>query len=319
MSESTLEQVSATDDAGRVLTGVGTTTAALEKTMERHAPDVPAASEPASQQPSEPRQSRGQKRFDQLTKERETYREQAEAAARERDDLRTKLEAASRTPAPPATMPVEQPPPPAASTQTRSKPNENEVGSKYETYADFIEDLADWKAEQRLSAQDFDAQIRRSIEADRASRSRDERSIQSVTRGRARYADFDAVLKGATHFQSTDWPNWQGEAINELPEPEHIYYQLAKDRALAERLKGLNPVQYGIELAKLIPASSVAVPASTQSAGTVTPPVPYQPVGAGSKTTAPPLADLPKKAQFDFDASGYRERRAAERGVTRRR
>ena len=319
MSESSLEPVSVTD-GDRILTGVGVTTDQLEKTMERHAPDVPAASEPTnSQQPSESRQTRGQKRFDQLTKERETYREQAEAAARERDDLRTKLEAASRTTAPPAAMPVEQPPQPAASTQTRSKPKEDEVGSKYETYVDFIEDLADWKAEQRLSAQDFDAKIRSSIEADRASRSRDERSVQSVTRGRSRYADFDAVLKGATHFQATDWPNWQGEAINELPEPEHIYYQLAKDRVLAERLKGLNPVQYGIELAKLIPASGVALPASTQSAGSVTPPPPFQPVGAGSKTTAPPLADLPQKAGYDFDKSGYRERRAAERGVTRRR
>jgi len=34
----------------------------------------------------------------------------------------------------------------------RAKPKEEEVGTKYQTYADFIEDLADWKAEQRLGA-----------------------------------------------------------------------------------------------------------------------------------------------------------------------
>jgi hypothetical protein len=32
----------------------------------------------------------------------------------------------------------------------RPKPKEDEVGTKYASYADFVEDLADWKAEQRL-------------------------------------------------------------------------------------------------------------------------------------------------------------------------
>src|SRR5215471_10263873 len=32
----------------------------------------------------------------------------------------------------------------------RAKPQESDVGSKYATYADFVEDLSDWKAERRV-------------------------------------------------------------------------------------------------------------------------------------------------------------------------
>lgn len=41
---------------------------------------------------------------------------------------------------------------PAELAAARPKPKEDEVGSKYPSYADFIEDLADWKAEQRMAA-----------------------------------------------------------------------------------------------------------------------------------------------------------------------
>lgn len=38
------------------------------------------------------------------------------------------------------------------SGQTRSKPSEDEIGTKYAAYSDFVEDLADWKSEQRDAA-----------------------------------------------------------------------------------------------------------------------------------------------------------------------
>jgi predicted secreted protein len=321
-----LSVVSAEDAQGRVLSGVGTTTEALEKTMERHAPDVPAASEPA-----EPRQTRGQKRFDQLTKERETYREQAEAAARERDDLRQKLDAASRPVAPaPVAMPASVPPAPAASALPATRellakmPVELKTFEAYTAlypdadYEDWRDGRNFWINEQQL-ATNFDARIRQSIEADRASRTTAEHVQKASERAKTRYADFDTVLQ-APHMQAQNWPGEKIQAIARLEEPEHIQYALAKDPALAERLRTADPVTFGMELARLIPASAVALPASTAGAGTVNaPPPPFQPVGAGSKTTAPPLADLTKKAGFDFDKSGYRERRAAERGVTRRR
>ena len=90
---------------GRILTGVGTTVDDLAETMDRHAepePEAPAAT-PAVPTP-QPRddagkyKTRGQRRFDELTREREDARREAsevkaraEAAERERDELRPSL------------------------------------------------------------------------------------------------------------------------------------------------------------------------------------------------------------------------------------
>jgi hypothetical protein len=81
----------------------------------------------------------------------------------------------------------------------------------------------------------------------------------------------------------------------------------------------MDPFTFALEVAKLAPNGSVATPASTAASGSVPPPAPYQPVGSGSTTTALPSAELARKGGYDFDKSGYREKRAAERGVSRRR
>jgi hypothetical protein len=332
------EQVTVEQD-GRTLTGVGADPASLAATMERHAPE-PATDDHAAPQeaPSSPpeapispsgeettsgltrnpdgtfkKPSRAQRRFDQITAERE-------AAKREAADLRAQFDAykqqQTQTQHPAPVPPSEPPPPPRP--PTRPKPTEDQVGTAYPSYADFVEDLADWKAEQRLSAVDFDARIRTSIEADRASRTRDERDLTSIGRGRSRYPDFDAVLQGADHFRDGNWPLYMGQAISELPEPEHVYYQLAKDRALAERLRNMEPVQLGMALQQLVAPTAVAPLASTARTMSSPPPAPYQPVAGGGTTTVPSSAELAMRSGSDYDHSGYREQRARERGVKSR-
>ena len=197
--------------------------------------------------------------------------------------------------------------------QTRQKPIEDEVGTKYQTYADFAEDLADWKVEQRLAALDLDARIRHGIEADRTTRSHTDRVSGIIARGRETFQDFDAVLQ-APHMLR-EWPADKLAAIAGLDAPEQIQYALGKDPDLAERLRQASPVQFGLELAKLITPQAAASPASSVVGSPVVP-APYQPVGSGSKTTAIPSSEL-TKAGFDFDKSGYREKRAAERGIRR--
>src|SRR5262245_2577834 len=173
MSETDLTPVSAEQD-GRVLTGVGVTKEALETVMERHAetPD-PAPPEPKPDTgPAEPvpKQTRGARRFDQLTGEREAEKRRADAAEAELTKLKAELAQRAAVVPPATSSPVSaEPVAPAAPSPTRAKPTEDEIGTKYQTYGDFVEDLADWKAEQRFAALDFDARIRTSIEADRAS------------------------------------------------------------------------------------------------------------------------------------------------------
>ncbi len=329
MSES-LEQVSVETDDGRVLTGVGVTEESLHETVERHSEPVEPTTEPAEPAaPPVPRNPdgtftkppRGRQRIDALTGEREAEKRRADAAERERDTLRQELETARRAqPASPVVSapvaPVAEPPKP-----TRTKPSEDEVGTKYQSYGEFVEDLADWKAEQRLAALDLDASIRKSIEADRASRSQQDAISQLRARAVQVYPDFNAVLAAATFLIGKD-PTADQQRTDYLisrPDGEHLIYAIAKDRALASKLAGMSDVEFGIELSKMALPPAVASPASTAAVVSVTPPAPFQPVGSGSKTTAPPLTDLAAKAGYDFDSSGYRERRAAERGVTRRR
>ena len=68
---------------------------------------------------------------------------------------------------------------------------------------------------------------------------------------------------------------------------------------------------FGVTIAGLVPTARAAAPAWTP------PPPPYAPVGASSPTTPTPSSELAKKG-FDYDASGYRAKRAAERGIKSR-
>ncbi len=331
MSESDLTQVSAEQD-GRVLTGVGASVEDLQKTMERHAEEPPAAKpEPTNGNGAEPPELRGRKRYSHLNAEREAEKTRADAAEKERDELRAKLaqpavvaEVASTAPvvAPAGTAAV--PAAPTTDEPKRTKPKEDEVGTKYQSYADFAEDLADWKIEQWASKQDVDARVRSAIAADRAHQALDHHVGEMRSRAKQIYPDFNEVLAKGPGSDVDLGPTPEKaiermEFVLRLATPEHILYALAKDAAETARLAQLSDVEFGLALAKFSPAdTTVASPASTGARSVVAPP-PYQPVGGGSKTTVLPSSALPSKAGYDFDKSGYREKRAQERGLKNRR
>ena len=77
---------------------------------------------------------------------------------------------------------------------TRQKPSEDEVGTKYATYADFVEDLADWVGEQREARRDAkQAQ-------EQQQRTYQEWNIAYQAKCadlRARVADYDTAIAGA--------------------------------------------------------------------------------------------------------------------------
>lgn len=316
---------------GRVLTGVGGTPEALDTLQGRYAPEsepagegtpvAPADGKPASEAPAQTSEkpSRGRQRFADLTREREEARQEAAAAKAERDAIsreRDELRARFAQPAAPPT-PQERPAP----QYTRAKPSVDDVGTKYQTYEDFTEDLADWKTEQRL-ATELDTRIGSRIEADRANRDFLATVERTRDAGRKAYADFDAQLTGGpgalvplgpTPAEAMQRAAW----VIQHPQSAHIQYAILKDGDLARRLQQMDPVSFGHAIASLAPSGSGAQLASPARTGSVTPPAPFQPVGSGSKTTTPSSAEL-VKGGFDFDKSGYRERRAAERGVRRR-
>lgn len=320
MSES-LEVVSH-EQGGRVLSGVGVTADALAETMDRHTPDetqaeAVATATSAAVTPEIPKPTRGQKRFSELSQAAKDAAARADAAERERDELKARLAQ------PPVAEPQRQQAPQVAATAaTRTKPVEDEIGTKYQTHSDFMEDLADWKVEQRLSAMDLDARVRQGIEADRSSRSFNDLVERTRAKGRDVYADFDTVMTTGTGSQiplgrTAQEAMERAQFVINHPQSEHLQYAIMKDGVLAQKLASLPAMEFGLELARIAPSSAAVSPASTAGTGSVIAPAPYQPVGSGTKTTVTPSADLVKRG-FDFDKSGYRERRAAERGVKRR-
>ncbi len=339
--QSDLSPVSFEKD-GRILTGVGVTAESLEETMDRHTPEAPstdrapetaiAENKPAISEEVKP--TRGQKRFDQLTAEREAEKRRADAAEQERETLRQRLEAVEQ--AQRAVREPEQTKPETIPEKFRFPTFDAYVAThpdaSYEDWNDAKLDAhADWREAKRQNTKAYldtineqlDARVRASIEADRASRSLTETLQQTREKARQVYPDFDAMMSSGPGVMVVLGPTpdigaQRVQAIIEMPGSEHLQYAIAKDEALARRLAGLSDIAFGAELARLVPASPAVAPLASTAASSVIPPAPYVPVGSGSKTTVPPSAELAKKG-FDFDASGYREKRAAERGVNRRR
>ncbi len=314
---------------GRILSGAGADVADLEATMDRHTPaEAPAkVTTPVVESATEPKPSKGRQRFSDLTAERDAQIQRAATAERERDELRAQM-AQRRTDQAPAAVPspaAAQPVPPAAPL-TRAKPTEAEVGAKYESYADFVEDLADWKAEQRMAQMDFDGQVRKYLDNDRQQHVFANTFQQIQTTARQSYPDFDQVLEkgpgadvelAVTATGEPDKPkaNARTQAIIASPYAGQLLYTIAKDAGLARSLSRLSDIDFGVALARLVASDAPAAPLASTGGRPSIAPAPYQPVGGRSTTTAVSSSEIPKKAGYDFDKSGYREKRAAERGL----
>jgi hypothetical protein len=307
---------------GRTLSGMGVTSEALADVMERHEPEPVEAPTETPSTPAEPvKQSRGQARFAELTKARKEAEAKAATYERELAELRAQVQPPT-APTPPATAPVAAaaPAPPSPSgpergdsglpSGSRPQPTEDEIGTKYKTYAEFVLDSARWVAEEQQSG--IDARIRQSIEADRASRDFLNHAESTWAKGRKVYADFDAMRTTGPGSQ-VPMDHAKIQAILQHPQSEHVQYAIVKDGALAQKLAQANPIEFGMLLSTVAPTNGAAPLASTPSAGTMTPPAPIQPVGSGSPTTPSPSADAARKGNY----AEYKARREQERKARR--
>jgi len=103
---------------------------------------IEAAEEPSEEPKPKPRNSLQAKIDSVVAKQRQ--------AERERDEYRAKVDAYERSQ--PRTEPEKREP-----QYTRPKPTEGEIGAKYADYPAYIEDLTDWKLEQRDAQQAIQA------------------------------------------------------------------------------------------------------------------------------------------------------------------
>lgn len=317
MSEPAIDTntITSHEQDGRVLSGVGVSADRLAETMDRHAPEpepeTPPAAEPGAAQPE--KVTRGRQRFSDLTREREEARAETakertarEALEREVTELRAKVQ--------PAASPEPAKEPAKAAEPTRPKPSEDEIGTKYQSYADFTEDLADWKYEQRQVAADPAKTVREILAQEREQQTFVSELRASQDRARKAYPDFDTLLKGpAADIPLGRTPQEGVERVRFIvqhPQSEHIQAAILKDVAVAKSLQAADAYTFGTIVAGLVPPPTPAKPAWTP------PPSPHPTVGASSPTTGKSSGELAAKG-YDFDASGYREKRAAERAASR--
>jgi hypothetical protein len=296
------ETATVTDSKGRELSGSGVTEADLSENLR----DAPALEgQPETKEP------KGRARYSELTKARDEAKAQFAAEKQRNDELASRLallEAATTKALTPEPQRELEP-------QGRQKPTSNEIGTKYADYDAFTEDLADWKAEQReiKLREEFNARFEARIEAERASRAQSSQADTVLTRGRASYQDFDAVVNACPVV----FPEAMLKAILSLPQAEHIEYALASDPKLAERIAKIpDGLTLGLELAKLQPSEGSVIPASQPRAvrSSQAPP-PFEPVGTGTRTTSPPLADLAASGNYEAYKA---QRKAMLAGGTRR-
>ncbi len=114
-------------------------------------------------------------------------------------------------------------------TATRTKPTEDEIGTKYQTYGDYVEDLADWKAEQRETVA---AQKREEAESTERRNSAISAHQQRMAAFAGTKADFRTVT--APLMNQTLPPVLLAAILSDDKGPESVYYLAQHPDALDE-------------------------------------------------------------------------------------
>lgn len=336
----TSHPVTVESDDGRIFSGVGVTPESLAETME--ARETP--SERPVESPSKPadaagtpsvedtaaastldrnddgtfKKSRGAKRFAALTADREREVAARTAAEQKAAALEARLAALEQ-----GKQPETKPAQTASETFDEPEPTIDQFASSPDPLAAWVKATARWERRQeawelRQKGEDLDGRLNQRFTEVQQRQAMVERVNEVGRDGSSKYPDWVATVT-APAIAEILYPDATYHAIVTAPNAADLVYTLAKDPTLARKVaQEADPFRLGVLLGSIRSSqAAVARPASTAPAVASSAPPPYQPVGSGSKTTSPALSDLAASGD-DYDSSGYRERRAAERKGARR-
>lgn len=213
----------------------------------------------------------------------------------ETKSLRAELDALKSKPVEPPKAAQQVEPP--RQQYTRAKPTLEDKSAdgktlKYATYEDFVEDLADWRAEQRWAQS----------QAQQAQQIQQREVAAKVSDAKTRYADFDQksvpfvksfVEDGAIPFavkavvsQSEVWPDLVYTIASDQKESAHFLEMARTDWGKAIRYVALTEslIREELESAGKKTAPATQTPAKTQTAA------PKPPSEVGGRSAAPPDA-----------------------------
>jgi hypothetical protein len=116
---------------------------------------------------------------------------------------------------------------------------------KFDDYNAYVEALADWKADEKIKANN-EANEQESAK-ERAARERTERWTERSNATRARVPDFDQVLESS----DVKIADFVSDALDDSERSADLVYQIAKDPSIADRLNAMTPRQAALELGRM--------------------------------------------------------------------
>lgn len=180
----------------------------------------------------------------------------------------------------------------AVSEDPAPQPSEKPVSDNFATYDDYLEALADFKAEQKIIQIE---EQRKQAEIDNQRKSEEQRQTERrhalLEDGESKYDDFEEVVS-ASKLQIAE-PAYL--AILESDISSDLVYHLAKDTAEADRISKLSPYAQAKEIGKLEDKLSAKKPIIKSNA-----PPPINPVN-GSKDFTKSLDDM-SIAEYEAEA-----------------
>jgi hypothetical protein len=213
-----------------------------------------------------------------------------------------------------AQTPVQTPAKPA----TDGRPSEDEVGTTYQTYADYVEALADWKYEQRSKADQAKAQ---QSDAERTEGERRQKFGERNVAWRQANPTLAAELDDLTKTPTPDLPPAMVSAILDsehgpavlhflASHPEECLQLIAETQALPPT--AANWVRRHLEGTIAAPAA----PAGPAKAVTRQPvPAPIQPVGASPVVSEIDTSTLDGHAYLEAENARHAKRMKAKYGL----
>ena len=194
-----------------LLASLTTDKAALEPTPEKVPEDKPEGEQ-------KPKAKTAHERVLQALERKKEAEAQAEAAKRETAELRARLEALE------------------AAKSVQIEQSDKPQRSQYATEDEYIEAMADWRADQRIAErerQKVEAQLKAEAEAIDAA------FITKVKKAAAEIEDFEEVVSAAT----VNVPDFLVMAIKESDAGPLLTYYLAKNQDEARRISSMRPIQ----------------------------------------------------------------------------
>lgn len=249
-------------------------------------------SEPKEADTAKPQEERKQnpkleKRFSEITKQREEARAEAQREREAREQLEKRLQDIERKsqPAPPPT--VEQEPQP----------------HQFQDAFEYAKALTDYRVEQRLAQEKAaEAQARAQAEQQKVINS----WLQRVEAAKAELPDFDAMLASASNVPV---PDHIRDAMLTSEVGPKLLYHFAENPDVIKRLSELQPIRALAELGKLearFEAKPEKPPVAKSKA-----PDPIQPIRANGK------ADLPLTSDGEFHGTYQAWKEARKSGKIR--